>query len=440
MIDPLDAWQTKRDGGALSAEDCQSFIAATVDGRLDDARVTAMLAVIFVRGMQPAELVAWTDAMLNSGDRLSWHDLDGPIVDKHSTGGVGDKASLPLAPALAACGLNVPMISGRGLGHTGGTLDKLESIPGMRTELERDQIESVLRTHGAVFAAQTDRLVPADKRLYALRDVTGLVESLPLIASSIMSKKLAEGIEALVLDVKFGSGAFLADPVAGEQLGRAMLDIASGFGVATTVVQTSMEQPLGRAVGHALEVRESIECLRGEGPADLRQLVCRLGGELLVSVKQCPDLEAGQARIAQALDDGTAFDKFVGIVAAQGGDAAAVHEPDRLPAATGRHALRAGADGVLRVENCRSIGLACAALGGGRAQLTDQIDPAVGIVFAREVGSTLTAGEVWAEVHHSNGHGLDQAVRVLESGVRIGEPFERAPLVRASFHTSPPLR
>ena len=435
MQDANEAWRRKRDGGSLSAQDSAALIGAAVDGRLSDAQAAALLAVIFVRGMQAEELQGWTRAMLNSGIRLHWEGLEGPVVDKHSTGGVGDKASLPLAPALAACGLFVPMISGRGLGHTGGTLDKLESIPGLRTELERESLERVLRAEGAVFGAQTAELVPADKRLYALRDATGLVESLPLIASSIMSKKLAEGIEALVLDVKFGSGAFLPDPRDGERLGRAMLEIARGFGLKAIVVQSTMARPLGLAVGHALEVRESIDCLRGAGPADLRELVCRLGGELLAAVGISAELTAGEARIARALDDGSALERFARIVAAQGGEARCVHEPARLPGTTQRHELRAPRAGVLRFADCRALGLACAALGGGRQAPGDRIDPAVGLLLRRPVGTRLEAREVYLELHHADGRGLEEAVRLIEAAIRFGDPLEAEPLVLASFHS-----
>ena len=292
----LEAIRAKAAGGAFSAEQSTTFMSAYLDGELGDQQATELLAAIFERGMETRELVAWTEAMLNSGERLTWPGLEGPILDKHSTGGVGDKASLPLAPALAACGAKVPMISGRGLGHTGGTLDKIEAIPGLSTALSVPRLREILDQVGVVIAAQTETLVPADRRLYALRDATGYVASIPLIASSILSKKLAEGLDALVLDVKFGTGATLVDPIEGELLARTMLALAAGCGLTTIAFKTSMDQPLGQAVGHTLEVDEALECMGGEGPEDLRELVVTLGAALLTAGGPCDDeAEVGRA-------------------------------------------------------------------------------------------------------------------------------------------------
>ncbi|MCP3914427.1 MAG: thymidine phosphorylase [bacterium] len=426
-MDARDVLRTKRDGGELSPEEIDAFITGYSRGEIPDYVASALLMGIFQVGMAEGELAYWTRAMLNSGARLDLEGIEGPFVDKHSTGGVGDKVSLPLAPALAACGVRVPMVSGRGLGHTGGTLDKLESIEGFTTELALDDLRRVLESAGAVFGAQTADLVPADKKLYALRDATGLVESLPLIASSILSKKLAEGLDALVLDVKFGSGAFLGDAERGTELARAMLSIARSFELPTTVYQTSMEAPLGRAVGHALEIEETIACLNGGGPRDLRELVTTFGGELLAAVRRAPDRGAGAAAIAASLDDGSALTRFATIVELQGGDRRSVLEVD-LPRAPHEHAFEAAGSGVLGFADCRAIGLAVCALGGGRRVPEDRIDPAVGIVWERTAGDPVRAGDLLARVHHRDGRGLDEALAHLASGVHF-DASDRSPLV-----------
>ncbi|MDP6518988.1 MAG: thymidine phosphorylase, partial [Planctomycetota bacterium] len=282
MTDTRAILATKRDGGELSEGQIRDFINGYVEGTIPDYMAAALLTGIFIHGMGDAELECWTRAMLHSGSTFDFSDLDKPKADKHSTGGVGDKVSIPLAPAVAACGVAVPMISGRGLAHTGGTLDKLESIPGFRTELTEERLSAILDDTGMVFAAQTPQLVPADRKLYSLRDATGLVASIPLIASSIMSKKLAEGLDGLVLDVKFGSGAFLPDPEQGAELARTMISLGRRLGVRTTALLTSMDQPLGAACGHAVEIVESLDCLAGGGPDDLAALVRLCGGEMLL--------------------------------------------------------------------------------------------------------------------------------------------------------------
>jgi pyrimidine-nucleoside phosphorylase len=426
-----ELFAAKRDGGALSERAIEEFMQGYVAGTIAEHQAAALLTAIFIHGMQRDELACWTRAMLRSGTTLDLSRLDGPKLDKHSTGGIGDKASLPLAPAVAACGAYVPMISGRGLGHTGGTLDKLESIPGFDTALDEQRFAGVLERCGLAFGAQTDALVPADRKLYALRDVTGLVASIPLIASSIMSKKLAEGLDALVLDVKFGSGAFLPEVERGAELARTMIDIARASGLAATAFQTAMDRPLGRAVGHALEVKESLACLRGAGPAELRELVLVLGAELLRLGGLARDEREGRARIAAALDGGAALERFARVVAAQGGDARALEDETRLPAAPDVEVLAAPSSGALGFADLRELGLAVTALGGGRQTLGERIDPAVGLVLLRAAGEAVRAGEPLFELHHRAGHGLAEAhARVLRA-VRIGPPQPGAPLVLA---------
>lgn len=430
-MDPRSILARKRDGGELDEGEIREFLRAYVAGELPDYQASALLMAIFVHGMGELELERWTRAMLESGRRLDLARIGRPKVDKHSTGGIGDKVSLPLAAAAAACGLAVPMISGRGLGHTGGTLDKLESIPGMRTDLDAERFERVLASTGLAFGAQTDDLVPADKKLYALRDATGLVESIPLIASSILSKKLAEGLDGLVLDVKYGSGAFLPEPERGAALARTMIDLAQRFGLAACAYQTAMDRPLGLTAGNALEVRESVECLRGAGPPDLRELVSVLGGEMLRLGGIEGDPERAFERIARSLDDGSALERFALVVAAQGGDARCVEAPAFLPAAPDRSALRAPSAGMLRFVDVRAIGLAVVELGGGRRLLGESIDPAVGVEWLRVHGERVEAGDELALVHHRGGRGLDAALASIERSFEVSAPFEESPLVLA---------
>lgn len=432
-FDPRTLVRRKLAGEALSKDDLAAFVGGIVDGAVDDPQAAALLAAIFARGLSGAELVALTLAMTRSGSTLRW-DEGPPVVDKHSTGGVGDKASLPLAPALAACGVRVPMLSGRGLGHTGGTLDKLESIPGFRTDLDEAGIHAAVARAGCVITGQTRDVAPADRRLYALRDATGLVESLPLIASSILSKKLAEGIDALVLDVKYGSGAFLPDPEQGAQLARTMVDLAGGAGVKCVALQTAMDRPLGLACGNALEVAESVDCLRGSGPRDLRELVCLLGGELLAMVGVSPDAFAGGIRIGACLDDGSALERFAAMVEAQGGDAAAMLSPHGLPAAPEVEVVEAESHGRMGWSDVRALGEAVVALGGGRRRAGDEVDPAVGVRILQLPGEPIAPGEPLVELHHRAGRGLDEARRLVARALSQAAPgLESAPLLLARF-------
>ena len=425
----LEAIRAKAAGGEFSAEQSTTFISAYLDGELGDEQATELLAAIFERGMETRELVAWTEAMLNSGERLTWPGLEGPILDKHSTGGVGDKASLPLAPALAACGAKVPMISGRGLGHTGGTLDKLEAIPGLSTALSVPRLREILDQVGVVIAAQTETLVPADRRLYALRDATGYVASIPLIASSILSKKLAEGLDALVLDVKFGTGATLVNPIEGELLARTMLALAAGCGLTTIAFKTSMDQPLGQAVGHTLEVDEALECMGGEGPEDLRELVVTLGAALLTAGGLCDDEQAGRAAIGEVLDNGQARDRFAAMVEAQGGDARVTGDPAILPRTGNVSVWCSPASGVLDLTDCQELGLAVADLGGARGGGRAEIDPAVGLRWLRRLGDEVQAGDALLEVFYRDGSGLAAAEARLGRVVGFDTGREIQPLV-----------
>jgi len=389
--------RAKRDGLTLTDDELRGFIAGVTDASIPDYQIAAMLMAIYWRGLDDRELATWADAMVRSGDVLDLSAIPRPKIDKHSTGGVGDKISIPLAPAVAACGVAVPMVSGRGLGHTGGTLDKLESIPGFRIDLSVERFTELVGELGVCLIGQTARVAPADKRLYALRDVTGTVESIPLIASSIMSKKLAEGIDGLVLDVKVGTGAFMKDVTRARALCVAMQAIARGAGKRVTCVLTDMNAPIGAAIGNALEIQESIECLRGGGPADTRELTVVLGGEMLLLGGVETDSAKAQARIARALDDGSALAVFRRLVAAQGGDPAVCDRPEAvLPQPRRKLPIVAPRAGSIASIAADQVGMAALVLGAGRGKQDDVIDPAVGLVLARRVGDRVEAGDLLA--------------------------------------------
>jgi pyrimidine-nucleoside phosphorylase/thymidine phosphorylase len=396
---PYELIHRKRDGEAIPAGEIAALVDGFTRGEVPDYQMAAFCMAVFFRGMDDAEVRALTDAMLRSGDMLDLSDIPGAKVDKHSTGGVGDKVSLALAPLAAACGVKVPMISGRGLGHTGGTLDKLEAIPGFRVDLPVERFRALVREVGAGLIGQTARLAPADRKLYALRDVTATVESIPLIAASIMSKKLAEGIDALVLDVKVGSGAFMKRLEDARALARTLAAIGRGMGKRVSALVTRMDEPLGRAIGNALEVVEVIELLRGGGPADLRELTVELTAEMLVLGGVARDADDGRARVARAIDDGAGLAKLEQIVAAQGGDVAAIHEPGRLPRARATYEVPAPAAGVVGAIDTEAIGLAAVALGAGRRRIEDRVDPAVGLVVLKKLGDRVEVGEPLCVVH-----------------------------------------
>ncbi len=418
-----DLIEAKRDGRALDPDDIRAFIAAYSNDRIPDYQTAALLMAVYFNGMSPEELGAWTDAMLRSGQVLDLGHIPGVKVDKHSTGGVGDKVSLPLAPIVAAAGVRVPMVSGRGLGHTGGTLDKLESIPGFRTDLSVERFVEMVETLGVSLIGQTAEIAPADKRMYALRDVTGTVPSIPLIASSIMSKKLAEGIDALVLDVKVGSGAFMRDEARARLLAETMVGVGGAMGKKVVAVLTDMNQPLGRAVGNALEVRESVELLRGEGPADLRELTLYLAREMLTLGGIDP------AEAERALDDGRALQRFRDVVAAQGGDVAAIDDLELLPSAPYIEPFVARADGWVTSIDTAEVGVAASCLGAGRATKEDEIDPGVGFVVHARLGDRVEAGQPLLDIHHA-GRGLDDARARLAAAWHItDQPATPGPLV-----------
>jgi len=398
----IDAIQKKRDAGALSPEEIQFIIDGFTADEIPTYQMAALLMAIFLNGMNDEELAPWTHAMLHSGLVMDWSELGVPTADKHSTGGVGDKISLPLAPAVAACGVAVPMVSGRALGHTGGTLDKLESIPGFNVGVSLERAREMIADIGVVLMGQTAEVAPADKRIYALRDAIGTVESIPLIASSIMSKKLAEGVDALVLDVKVGSGAFMKTRENATLLAQTLTGIGRRMGCATVAYLTRMDRPLGRMVGNALEVRESIDILRGEGPDDVRELTVTLGAEMLVQAKVATDLETARKQIEGQLDNGKALACFQKLVVAQGGDGRVVEDLDILPKASYQKDVLATREGFVGEINAEHIGRSSMSLGAGRAKAEDDIDPAVGLEVLKTVGDSVSVGEPLVRLHYND--------------------------------------
>ncbi len=393
----------KRDGGELTAAELEALIRGYTAGEIPDAQLAAFCMAVFFRGMTDAEALALTGAMLRSGEVLDLSAIPGAKIDKHSTGGVGDKVSLPLAALAVACGVKVPMVSGRGLGHTGGTLDKLESIPGFQVDLPVARFVELVREVGAALIGQTARLAPADRKLYALRDITATVESIPLIAASIMSKKLAEGIDGLVLDVKVGRGAFMKTLPEARRLAAALLGIGRGAGKRVTALLTAMDQPLGLAIGNALEVVEAMALLRGGGPADLREVTVALTAEMVLLARRAPDLAAARGAVEAAIADGRGLAAWRAIVAAQGGDPRVVDEPERLPRAAALLEVASPAAGVVQAIDGEALGLAAMALGAGRARVEDRVDPAVGLVLQKKVGDRVERGEPLLTVHRNPG-------------------------------------
>jgi pyrimidine-nucleoside phosphorylase/thymidine phosphorylase len=428
----VDVIQKKRDGRELSGEEIGFFIDGYTRGAIPDYQASALAMAVFFKGMTPAETVALTESMMRTGEVLDLRELPGPKVDKHSTGGVGDKTSLVLAPLAAACGVYVPMISGRGLGHTGGTLDKLESIPGFRVGLSLDEFRSVLRKAGLGLIGQTPEIAPADRKLYALRDVTGTVESRPLIAASIMSKKMAEGIDALVLDVKTGDGAFMVKEEDSRALAEAMLAIGRGMGKKIVALITDMDQPLGRTVGNALEIVECIETLQGRGPKDLDTLSVELAAWMLSLAGAEETLDAARARVVKVLASGAGLRKFEEVIALQGGDPRVCDDPSRLPRAAEAVELRAERGGRVTGIACRAVGHAAMLLGAGRETVDSGIDPAVGLVLRKKVGDPVEVGEPLAAIHVNDRSRLDEAVGLLRHAIRVGaEPISPRPLIHA---------
>ncbi|SOC49005.1 thymidine phosphorylase [Blastococcus aggregatus] len=416
--DAIDVLRAKRDGVELTSDQIRWIIDTYTAGRVPDEQMSALLMAVFFRGMTPAELAVWTQSMIDSGSRKDLSSLGRPTADKHSTGGVGDKITLPLAPLVAACGVAVPQLSGRGLGHTGGTLDKLEAIRGWRADVDERAYLAQLRDVGAVICAAGDDLAPADKLLYALRDVTATVESIPLIASSIMSKKIAEGADALVLDVKTGSGAFMKDADASRELARTMVGLGEAAGVRTVALVTAMDRPLGRAAGNAVEVAESVEVLAGGGPADVVELTLALAREMLAGAGR-PDVDP-----AAALADGRAMDVWRRMIAAQGGD------PDApLPQPAERHVVTAPATGTLTRLDAFSLGVAAWRLGAGRARKEDRVSASAGIVWTAGVGEQVTAGQPLLELHTDDAGRIPRALEALEGAIGVDTDDRPLPLI-----------
>jgi len=405
------------------------FVAGATDGTLPDYQISALLMAILLRGMTAEETAVLTDAMVRSGIRVTYEGIRGVPVDKHSTGGVGDKTSLILAPLAAAAGAPVPMMSGRGLGHTGGTLDKLESIPGFRTGLTLDELRAAVSSIGCALIGQTSEIAPADRKLYALRDVTGTVESIPLICASIMSKKIAEGIGGLVLDVKTGAGAFMKSLDDSRNLARSLVAIGIASGVRTEALITRMDAPLGRAVGNASEVIESIETLKGKGPADLEDLSVQLAARMLVLSGVSADRPSAERRIRDVLRSGAGVEKFREVIANQGGDPRVVDDYARMPSVTESQTVTAARDGFVSGLQAENIGRAAVALGAGRAKLEDLVDPAVGIDVERPVGSPVRKGDVILVVRHRAGRGLAEAMPLLTAAVNVGDAAPVVPAV-----------
>ncbi|MFL6438405.1 MAG: thymidine phosphorylase [Terriglobales bacterium] len=423
----VDLIRKKRDGHELTHEEIQFIVAGYARAQFPDYQMSAWLMAVLLRGMSGPEIATLTEAMLHSGVTLDWSDLPGKKVDKHSTGGVGDKTSLILAPIVAAGGLLVPMISGRGLGHTGGTLDKLESIPGFSVNLAPEKMREVLRKCGMVLVGQTDQIVPADKKMYALRDVTGTVESPALICASIMSKKIAEGIDALVLDVKTGSGAFMKKEADAVGLAELMVDTGVRMGKRMVALITDMDQPLGMYVGNALEVMECVEVLKGDGPSDLRDLSIELSAWMFYLGDRSGSVEEGRKLARKTIADGSAFEKFCEVAQLQGGDPQTLRNTKKLPQARNHREVRSRQSGYVEQINCEQVGVSSLALGGGREKKEDAIDPAVGILLRKKLGDAVAANESICVLHYNSDARLSEAESLIYSAYQIGTTPAAAP-------------
>jgi pyrimidine-nucleoside phosphorylase len=423
----VDLIQRKRDGEELAPEEIEFLVDGYTKGEIPDYQMSAFLMAVFFSGMSDREVSRLTECMLRSGDTVDLSTVPGLKVDKHSTGGVGDKTSFIVAPLAAAAGVVVPMMSGRGLGHTGGTLDKLESIPGFRTDLSPAEFQAVLKEHGLCFIGQTDRLAPADRKLYALRDVTATVESIPLISSSIMSKKLAEGVDALVLDVKVGSGAFMKKQVEARRLAQTMVGIGRRMDKKVQALITDMSQPLGYAVGNALEVMEASQTLQNAGPADLTKLSIELAARMIYLGKKAASLDEARRTAEHHLVDGSGYRKFKQVVAAQGGNAQALDKFELLPNATGMREVTSPRGGYVTSIDAEDIGVSSNMIGAGREKKEDSIDPAVGIILEVKVGEKVDAGSVLCRLYYTKEDHVEEAADLVEDAFRISaqKPDER---------------
>jgi pyrimidine-nucleoside phosphorylase len=417
----VDLIHRKRGGEELSPEEIAFLVSGYTSGEIPDYQMSAFLMAVFFSGMSDREVSALTDNMISSGAVLDLSDIEGVKVDKHSTGGVGDKTSLVVAPIAAAAGVIVPMVSGRSLGHTGGTLDKLESIPGFRTDLSLDQFRAQLKSLGLCFIGQSDEIAPADKKLYALRDVTATVESIPLISSSIMSKKMAEGIDALVLDVKVGNGAFMKKQVDARRLAQMMVGIGRRLDRRVQALITDMNQPLGYAIGNALEVMEASQTLQNAGPSDLTRISLELAARMIFLGKKAPSLEEARHIAETKIVDGSAYKKFKQVVQAQGGNAQALDRFELLPNATGMREITAPRAGYVTAIAAEDIGRASTMMGAGRNRKDDAIDPAVGVILEVKIGEKVDSGAVLCRLYYTGEDGLDDAAEMVEDAFRISQ-------------------
>ena len=413
--------ERKRNGGRLERDEIRELVIAFSDGEVPDYQMAAFLMAGYYRGLERTEMNALMDAMLESGKRLDFSHLSRPRVDKHSTGGVGDKTSLILAPLISSLGVAVPMMSGRGLGHTGGTLDKLESIPGFRTSLSLEETERQVEKIGCAMIGQTEEIVPADRKLYALRDATATVEAIPLIASSIMSKKISESLTGLVLDIKRGSGSFMPELEQEIALANAMIELGDAHDCPVVALLTAMDRPLGFACGNALEVVESVDVLKGAGPADLRDVTMALGAEMLILAGVAKSAKDADAMMIDAMTSGRALAKFREIIRAQGGDDSVIDKPERLPQAPHQAYYLAPISGIVQRIEPREIGYGVIALGGGRRNMEDTIDPSVGFVITAKPGQRVTRGDALATIHARSAEDLELGESVLAKAITIGE-------------------
>ena len=422
--------ERKREGGRIDEAEWHELIREYAAGRVPDYQMSALLMAVFFRGLDRGETNALTDAMIGSGGQLELSHLSAARIDKHSTGGVGDKVSLILAPLIASLGVAVPMMSGRGLGHTGGTLDKLESIPGFRTNLTLSEAAKQIEAIGCALIGQTREIAPADRKLYALRDATATVEVIPLIAASIMSKKLAEGLTGLVLDVKQGSGAFIMDPDRAQKLARAMIELGADRGCPVVALTTAMDRPLGCACGNALEVKESIDALSGKGPDDLMEVTYALGAEMLVLGGAASDPSDAWRMMRDSIRTGRALEKFGAIIEAQGGDPRILDNQDILPTAPMSSEFHAARDGVVTEVAPRTVGHGIIALRGGRRTMEDKVDPSVGFVITAKPGDNVKRGDILATIHALDEAGISEGKRALSDAISIGDTIrEPLPLV-----------
>jgi pyrimidine-nucleoside phosphorylase len=411
----------KRDGGTLTGPEIEAIIAGATSGAIPEYQLAALLMAILFRGLDEGELVAWTQAMIDSGDRMNLSAIPGRKVDKHSTGGVGDKISLCLAPLVAACGVPVPMMSGRALGHTGGTLDKLESIPGFETAVPPARFARILARAGLVLAGQSGRLAPADRVLYALRDATGTVESIPLIASSILSKKVAEGADALVMDVKVGRGAFLPERKRARALARTLVSLGKKLGLEVRALLTAMDQPLGLEIGNANELAEAIAVLRGEGPEDIRALTVRLGAEMLLLGRAAKTRTEAEASLERAIASGAGLERFALCVKLHGGDVRVVEDPSRLPRAPRELVVLAPRAGVVATIDAGALGRAATVLGAGRLRKEDRVDPGVGLTLGAKEGARVARGDALCTIRYADEARLRAALPQIEGAFTVGQ-------------------